>query len=39
MAGEDLAGLGEPDVATHALDEHGASALLEPADHLGDRGL
>ena len=39
VARQDLAGLGEADVATDAFDEHGAGALLEAADHLRDRGL
>jgi hypothetical protein len=36
VAREDLTGLGEADLAAVAFDEHGAGALLEATDHLGD---
>ena len=39
VAGEHLPGLGQAHVAPDPLDEDGAGALLEPADHLGDGGL
>ena len=39
VTGQHLPGLGQPDVASDALDEHRPGALLEAAHHLGDGGL
>ena len=39
VPGEHVAGLGETHLTSVALDQHGAGALLEAPDHLGDRGL
>ena len=39
MADDGLAGVGQPDAARAALDEHGAGLALERGDLLGDGGL
>jgi hypothetical protein len=39
VAHDGLAGLGEPDAARVALNQHGAGLALERGDLLGDGGL